>query len=82
MIWIALENLDATRMLKQHFFIPARRYDSQLGDYRDSNISLCGKIRIIDGDGETETIDHLSGDVFNPDKSCKTCQRIHSKKYN
>lgn len=74
--WMTLVNSDGTATLRQHGFIENgfrnRRYSNEL--YL-SNISLCGKVWVGNGNEENEDFAKLTDAEIMKDSACKICQR-------
>lgn len=72
--WHTAENADATKILKQHAFVTAKRGAYYMEKY-DGNKSLCSKNGISDGD-KYIPIEEVNGEILNPETACKKCQKI------
>lgn len=78
--WATFANKADTATLKQHAFHSIVARDRILGIPYNIAQSLCGRIRVGEGDtlSETASIDQIDAEVINSEKCCKLCQKIQA----
>lgn len=78
--WATYENADASKTMKQHAFQSVTTRQKYTGTVFNIAESLCGRIRVGEGDtlSEAATIDSIDDEVINLNTACKTCQRLYN----
>ena len=71
------EKLDCSGYLKQHGFVEVDRPTPYTGDYYKSNMSICGRIGISDGD-KYVGIEEVGDEPLNMKSVCKNCLKIYN----
>lgn len=80
--WSTVDNEQETATLAQHAFKGVKRRLYYEDAYYDSNISLCGRIRISENGQSGISIDAVDGEPMNPHTSCKNCLKIYTRLLN
>lgn len=82
-VWNTSENYDATRVSKQHAFKSSpcqeRAMGIPIGERYEGNISLCGKLSIINESESKVHLNEIDSEPLNIDKCCKKCKKILEK---
>ncbi len=74
-VWHAAENMNATKVLKQHAYKEAvcGKYWQEM---YSGNVSLCGNGSICEDENKAVHISEIAAENLNEQKACKKCLRI------
>ncbi len=77
--WMTLENIHATRTLKQHAYIPVTKKMPYTREDYPGNKVLCSRAFASDDGEVASNWIRLEGEEFDESKACKKCLAFSSK---
>lgn len=78
-VYLTLDNYDATATLKQHIFKSRIQETPYTYEKYNGNISLCGKITAVEDTELSSNIDDLNDETIS-NNLCKICKNILDKR--